>query len=305
MTEVSKTDSITFEKLFDDIRKYWLDKVAKVSVATTEESLTDLSLPLDAQTRLCFFDVPQALVSFYKSNVFATFVRCGYTPIIPNDMISPGDNILPTISSLIERSSLVVIDISSIRQGFSHALQLAIARRIPLIVIRDKETNIPPNLEEIKEIKVFVRPTEIDSEAVEGFIKEVKKFVLGISPDMMQKLFDEPERLLSKGEDKAAVISAFSLLEAELRQKIQKDVLQPIPLGQLLDSAVKKEILEPSLRDKILHWRKIRNELVHIPSAHVDKAQATEIVNGIREYVQRLRSPTHSNSKQKRQIYKK
>jgi uncharacterized protein YutE (UPF0331/DUF86 family) len=76
-------------------------------------------------------------------------------------------------------------------------------------------------------------------------------------------------------------------------------------MTSLLDLAVKKEILELSLRDKIMRWRKIRNELVHIPTADVDKAQATEIVNTIRDYVQRLRSANQSNSKHKRHVYKR
>jgi len=145
VVDKSKTNIITWKELFDDLRIYWLDKITKVSVATSEESLSDLSLPLNAQTRLCFFDIPQRLVSFYKSNVFPILVSFGYTPIIPTDLISPGDSILPTISSLIERASLVIIDIdiSTTRQDYMHELELARKKEITVIVITEQSVQIP------------------------------------------------------------------------------------------------------------------------------------------------------------------
>ena len=100
----------------------------------------------------------------------------------------------------------------------------------------------------MREATIITRPINVDSEAVEVFIGSLKQNLSVISPIMIQKLIGEPTRLLSKGEYRAAVISAFTLLEAELRERIQnkkqKEQLRALPFRQLIDSAV-KEVPEP------------------------------------------------------------
>src|SRR5437588_5231362 len=156
----------------------------------------------------------------------------------------------------------------------------------------------------MREATIITRPINVDSEAVEVFIGSIKQNLSVISPIMIQKLIGEPTRLLSKGEYRAAVISAFTLLEAELRERIQnkkqKEQLRALPFRQLIDSAVKEEVLEPRLRDKFLEWYKTRSELVHNADKSIGRDQATEIVNSVVEYVQRIRSSNRSKVGEKK-----
>lgn len=270
-------------KLFEELREYWLNKIPEISTITDEESLIDLSLPKDAQTRLCFFSLPFELIPFYRSNIFPIFERYGFTPITVGDVISPGENIIAKISSLIERASLVVVDISS-SPWVMQELGIALSKSRKILIIKEEDTEIPSNLFGLQYLE---RPKSMELSVVESFVSKLEQLVQGLSKELIDQLSDEPIRLLKNKEYRAAVISAVALLEIELREKLPKDV-GFLPLVKLLNLAVKFEYIPSDKLPLIREWISIRNRLVHTKDT-ISPNKANKIVKGIMDILETIR----------------
>lgn len=269
--------------MFEELREYWLNKIPEISIITDEESLIDLSLPKDAQTRLCFFSLPFELIPFYRSNIFPIFERYGFTPITADDVISPGENIIAKISSLIERANLVVVDIS-LSPSVMQELSIALGKSRKILIIKEEGTEIPSNLLEFQYLE---RPKSMELSAVESFVSKLEQLVQGFSKELIDQLSDEPIRLLKKKEYRAAVISAVALLEIELREKLPKDV-GFLSLVKLLNLAVKFEYIPSDKLPLIREWISIRNRLVHTKDT-ITPNKANKIVKGIMDILETIR----------------
>jgi hypothetical protein len=111
---------------FAELREHLREKVLSVSRVTEERPLQELLLPRDASTRLCFFSLPLELLSFYREHVFPAVGQAGFVPVTADDVVSPGDNVSAKIDALIDRSSVMVVELSS---AWTLAeLRIAIAR---------------------------------------------------------------------------------------------------------------------------------------------------------------------------------
>ena len=101
----------------------------------------------------------------------------------------------------------------------------------------------------------------------------------------------EPERLLEAKEYRAAVISAMTLLEAKLRDRLNKspwpETRNPLAMRSLLKLAVDQHVLDPAQHGQLEHWMRLRNEVVH-SSKDVTRAQAVDIVRGVLQLVNGL-----------------
>jgi hypothetical protein len=98
---------------FAELREYLREKVLSVSRVTGERPLRELLLPRDTSTRLCFFSLPLELLPFYRELVFPAVEEAGFVPVTADDVVSPGDNISAKIDALIDRSSVMVAELSS------------------------------------------------------------------------------------------------------------------------------------------------------------------------------------------------
>lgn len=264
------------DALFKELHDYWLDKIPEVSTITTEESLIELSLPRDAQTRLCFFSIPHQLLPFYRSNIFPIFERYGFTPTTGIDVISPGDSIMAKISSLIERAILIVADISPSPWVIAE-LGMALGKERRVVIIKEEDTEIPSM---IRAFEYIERPKSLDPQDIEMFLSKLESYVRKISKELIIQLSEEPMRLLKKGEHRAAVISAISLLEAELREKLLTQVRHPITLIKLLDLSVQYGYIPADNLPSIKQWVSVRNQLVHTKES-ITQRKASQIVEGI------------------------
>jgi len=262
--------------LFKELHDYWLDKILEVSTVTTEESLIELALPRDAQTRLCFFSIPYQLLPFYRSNIFPIFERYGFTPITGIDVISPGDNIIAKISSLIERATLIVVDISSSPFVLAE-LGMALSKERRIAIIKEKGTETPSTIQPFECIE---RPKGLDPRDIEKFLLNLENYVRKISKELSTQLSEEPIRLLKKGEYRAAVISAISLLEAELREKLSPQIQRSTPLIKLLDLSIQSGYISRDNFLSIGQWLLIRNQLLHTKEG-ITQRKARQIVEGI------------------------
>lgn len=89
------------------------DNVIAVSQVTEERPLQKLLLPRDALTRLCFFSLPLELLSLYRSRILPLVEDVGLVPVTADDVVSPGDNINAKIDALIDRATVMVVELSS------------------------------------------------------------------------------------------------------------------------------------------------------------------------------------------------
>jgi len=282
--------------VFSEIRDYWREKIIPSSQVKEEQSLRELSLPLDAQTRLCFFAVPLALLPFYRERVFPLARQSGFVPVTADDVVSPGDTILPKIDALISRAQLMVIDASSeftraelrlARKRLDHSRILLISAPNADLLYGDPNVSTAEMVPDAASIRYVVRP-DLSSEEGEQFLMNIQEWLTAAADRLRPSLLAEPARLLGLGEYRAAVTSAISLLESVLRRRVDLPSFQSqktVSLRGLLDTASQQGMLGRVPVERVLEWLKVRNEVVH-GHRTVTKAKAEQIVTGINEIVQ-------------------
>lgn len=104
------------------------------------------------------------------------------------------------------------------------------------------------------------------------------------------QLLHEPRRLLNRGEHRAAVISAMTLLEATLRKAISEETdvtLRSAGLGRLLRKHTAEELIGPERVGRVREWMSIRNSVVHTLTP-VDPTMAELIVAEVELMVQQI-----------------
>lgn len=277
-------------EVFDELRDYWDSKVIEVSQVTEEDPLQELSLPRSATTRLCFFAVPSSLVSAYRERVFPIAQGFGLVPIVANDLVTPGDSISAKITAIIERSSAVIVDLTSswaTTELLIAASKLDTSRILAIIQEGAALPSTPPG------IAVIRRSTTPNSET-EAFYRDLSEWFKAIARELAPRLGEEPRRLLGLGEYRAAVISAISLLESSLRDTLTVslgDEMANESLMRLVSRATLNEVLDPTTFESARSWIYTRNKIIH-ENTPVDKTTAESIVNGVLDLIERLQGTT-------------
>ena len=284
---------------FKELREYRRDNVISVSKVTEEQPLRELLLPRDAVSRLCFFSLPLDLLPFYRERVFPVAEDAGFVPVTADDVVTPGDNVSAKLDTLIDRASVMVVELSSPWTAAEYRMAIArlkgaeadSPRRSPLhlIVVVTESEQIPPSARDIPVIK---RPSLLTDDS-EAFVVELGNKLRAVAAESGVGRAAEPRRLLEAREYRAAVISAMAALEASLREQLNKvpwpKAHRPLSLRTLVDIAVDRGIVNPELKTRIDAWMRTRNEVVH-SSIPVTAARAQEIVNGVLELIDRWRA---------------
>lgn len=274
----SQSYGSVLEATFKELRDYWPGQLLSRSTATETDSQAELSLPPDAHGRMCFFSVPTRMAPFYKSRVYPLAERCGLSPIMAVDVVSPGDNILAKVYALIERAEVVVSEVSSVNTTLELGMALGKgngARR--LIAIVEEGSPVPSDLHGIE---VLFRP-QLPADDTSGFLNALRIRFAAIAERLHPVLGDEPSRLLSKKEYRAAVISAFTYLENALRRALERKDIDAyshrMTMGRLLALAVEKGVVDRETGERVLQYVRLRNELVHT-DARVTATRAKAVV---------------------------
>ncbi|MEZ0454433.1 SIR2 family protein [Sphingobacterium thalpophilum] len=273
------------EEVFTELKEYWNNEVLKLPTVSEEATLAELALPDDTNNRLCFFSIPIKLLSFYKKYIFPIAANNGLVPISADDVISIGDNWIAKVTALINKAEFIVLDLATQNTMFELGLVMSENKHLSrLLVIQSENSPIPSD---IQNLKYIVRPEnpfdEIDqlSDRIEHWFRDV------VEP--LKTTYDEePRRLLNKKEYRAAVISAMTLLEVYMRQRVE--VFKSVPLKtttpySLYASAKEFGIINDREYMEIRFWSDTRNQLVHTKAA-VTPAIAKRIVNGVYLLVQ-------------------
>lgn len=277
------------EIVFRELREYWSSKVISLSTATEPEPQAELSLPSSAQSRLAFFSVPTRYAAVYKARIYPIAERYGFSPIMATDVATPGDNLMAKVYALIERSAIVVADLSSPNTMFEVGMAISqegMAK--PLILIAEDQSTVPFD---VANHQVLRRPRSLDEESP-NFIKAIETAFSEAFSRISPSLEDEPNRLFQKKEYRAAVIAAFSLLEHDLRQLFELSGLDIFSsrstLGMMLEYAKKEEVFTAKEYQRIRSHMSVRNRIAHT-RVEVSAAQAKTILREITHATAKLR----------------
>lgn len=203
-----------------------------------------------------------------------------------DDVISPGENYLAKIDALINRVSLVVVDVSS---DFTLAeVRMAMARNAPnkLIIIVEEGAQLPFD---IQNYRVVYRP-KITSVEIDPFINTLGEWLADVAQELEPSFSHEPRRLLQAKEYRAAVIAAITYLETSLRERLdlpKSEKRRIISVREMLNIAHNQELLGKYEVKQILEWLKVRNSVVH-GGTNVPVRTARQIVNGVSEITGQL-----------------
>ncbi|MFZ3287932.1 MAG: SIR2 family protein [Telluria sp.] len=285
----SKSYAEVLEAVFRELREYWTSQVISQSTSTELEPQAELSLPPSAQSRLAFFSVPTRYAALYKARVYPIAEQYGFSPVMAAEVIAPGDSLMAKVYALIEKSAVVVADLSSPNTVFEVGMVLSkegMAK--PLILIVEDDASVPFDLGMHLVIR---RPRTLDGEST-TFLKALESAFAAAFQKLSPALEDEPSRLIAKKEYRAAVIAAFSLLEHELRQNMEiagfDKFMTRSSLGQLLEFAKSREILEPKLYTQLRAHVALRNRIAHT-RAEVTAPQARALVKDVASVVLKVR----------------
>jgi len=153
-------------------------------------------------------------------------------------------------------------------------------KQLHLIVVVTDQEQVPASA---KGFPVLTRPNKLTDDS-DGFIADLNGILRRIAAETGIERQAEPKRLFDAKEYRAAVISAMTLLEATLRERLNKSpwpqVRRPMSMRSLIDHAVEQNIIQPVLRTQIDPWIRLRNEVVH-SSIAIGKAQAREMIDGV------------------------
>lgn len=288
----TKSYSQVLEDVFEELRDYWTKEYPNIATITEEDPLIELTMEKESSetSRLCYFSVPYSALSLYKKYIFPIAETYGFAPITADDVLTQGNNIAAKISALIERSSVVVIDISNQTSLFELGIVKSIQakkKKIKTILISEEGSSIP---NEFSNEYYLIRPNNI-FENIDDFTIPLEKAFSQLYQELQAGFEDEPQRLISKKEYRAAVISAVTLLETQLRSKIEKKIdlrFKPYSMRQLLELAFKEELINKTHYKDLIDWVMVRNKLVHT-QGHIDGRPAKRIVTSINEVLNELK----------------
>ncbi|HHY0837660.1 TPA: SIR2 family NAD-dependent protein deacylase [Bacillus thuringiensis] len=299
----AKSYSEVFETLFEEIREYWIENLPSKSNIFNEQTLAGLSLPVDATNGLCYVSVPYSRISLFKSYIFPIIEGYGFSAVSSDEIIMPGDNIVAKETALMERADMIIFDAED-RKGLNEIRNILERRHKPLylLILSSKTSNVLDaqlnDKHNIRFIDYKIDENYIQSEA---FTNRIEEWLFQVSKGIMLGLTNEPERLLGKHEYKAAVITAFTLLETELRKlfdgKIDDTSLHkksifnrhmPLPISKLIELALKEGIIEEKVGMDLKRWLVWRNKLVHGQEQLVSPQEANEMVKSINSLIGNL-----------------
>jgi hypothetical protein len=205
-------------------------------------------------------------------------------PITADDVVSPGENILAKIEALLDRTLLFVADAST--QSTLAELRMAFAKINPARILIITDSPYQPR-SDLGSVQVLIRPDITTVDPAE-FLHQVQAWFFTAAERLAPSLVAEPIRLLERREYRSAVISAMTLLESTLRDRLELPKgpsSRGMGLRQLLEHAQKQGLLRNINIQTILGWLKVRNEVVH-SQLTVSRSMAEQIVRGVFEIVQ-------------------
>lgn len=285
-----KSYAQVLEEVFIELKDFWSKELPNFQTVTEENTKIQLSLNTEDYSRLCFFSIPLKYISYYKKYIFPIVLNYNFVPITVDEFIQVNDNILATVSSLIDKASIIVIDISTTSTRTELGMILNSKRADHnVIIINDNFSNIPID---VRDRMVLVKPENFIEE-VDEFVYLFEKYFSQFANNVQERINNEARRLFDKHEYAAAVISAVTLFEDVLRNKLDKDIEQRTnlySLSKLLNLAVQRQLINHNQLGELKEWIMIRNRFVHSSDRQITRQLAKRIIDSIEEAIKHIRN---------------
>ena len=271
-------------ELFKEIKTYWDDNVKTYSDNT---AMSELAMPSDSQTRLCYFSVPFQQLSVYKDYFFPLAVRYGFVPITSDSVVSAGDNIMANVSSIISKSEYFFLDLEAKNAAYDWGQILSQGKqKSNMFILRTPDVGLSNS----KSFYAYYKPDDFIDNPL-PIVDVAEKWFSTMAEKLTSKTaVAEPERLLKKNEFKAAVISAVVQLEVGLRRIIKiktNDSVFAKGFFELARIAFEHKIIKEEDLIKIRVWTNLRNRFVHT-EMDMNKEDAERTVNEIIAFTKKL-----------------
>jgi|LSQX01.1.fsa_nt_gb hypothetical protein len=282
--------AIIFEKLFKELLQYWEKNTQNSITTTNEDAIGSIKYYDEEINPMCFFSVPFEKLSLYKKYVFPIAKRQGLTPVSLDEFVLPSDNWIAKVQTLIKKSQVAIVDISTSNSNVFMELGMLKERNTQILVIDDNEQKLPTNI--LGNRYIF---GDFDKN-LDTLLMGVDDFLSQLTLDSKVDLLNEPKRLFHKGEYNAAIVSSIRVLEVELtrywlyHKHNEKKSSAVIPLVQLLRTVEEDLSIDLNLV-RIREWSSLRNRVVH-SDFNATKLQAKEVVNGTYEIIKKLKQNT-------------
>ncbi|MEI9425146.1 SIR2 family protein [Mesorhizobium sp. Cs1299R1N1] len=273
---------------FAELREYRRENAGPTLKPTEEKPLEQLLLPRDALSRLCLFATPLDVLPFYRQYIFPLAEAAGFVPVTPADVVNLGESISAKIDTLIDRAAVMVVDATTRSTEAELGLALGRAREVStrpnrrslrVIPVLTDGARIPTDISGI----IYIRRPVVLSEDGE-FVRALGLEFARLAQEMGNVQNLEPRRLFDAKEYRAAVIAAMSLLEAELRQRLDKEpwekVEKPASMRQLVGRATQANLIQNVADQEISNWIKLRNAAVH-SALPLGRNEAKAVVEGV------------------------
>ena len=271
---------------FNELSEYWRSSVVFDSQIMEEESLSELSLSRESTSRICCFSFPISIYPFYYKFVFPLVREVGLVPVTASTLISSTETYVARFEAIISRSLVAIVDISSETSVMESRMIIERKRPEEVCIITENHTQEVVNT---KRSAILVRPDITTVEATE-FIESLRAWLGQSIEGKVLNISSEPRRLLDLGEYRSSVISAITLLEKTLNERLGKQtssIRRAVSIGELVNIAKKGGLLRGFECQEILRWIKVRNDVVHRHTG-VSRKAAIEIVNGVDELLDSL-----------------
>jgi len=142
----------------------------------------------------------------------------GFVPVTADDVVSPGDSVNAKIDALIDRASVMVVELSNEWTRAEYDIALArnkgtdprrpAERKLKIIVVASDFGQVPTSAHDFP----IIRRTSLLAEDADAFVAELVMLLQEITGGRELDTH-EPRRLLEAKEYRSAVISAMTLFE--------------------------------------------------------------------------------------------
>lgn len=274
------------EQLFEELGQHWRSSLPESSVSNDDRVAADLRVPGEP-SRMCYFAIPLGLVPWYRDVIFPLVEERGMVPVTARDVLTPPGTVANKVDALIERAAMVVVELGGSYSDYEASLAIAQKPSEAVLLVVEEGGLTPANL---TSYRMLQRPKHLEadpSEFVEVFAKWISEW-----HRQRSAITGEPERLLEHREYGAALISAVSLLEVTLNERLATPLetasSRPTSIRKMLREGQRQGLLAEAPELELIEQAvTTRNEVLH-RGRKVTSTQAKLFVSAIRTFVDRL-----------------
>lgn len=218
---------IILKDVFEEIKDY-VDGARDRKASSTDEKVNEqMTIPAE-NNRLCFIFCAQSRISRLSEMLYPMLRRMGVTPLVLEDMLMPGENIVDILSTAVRKSKAVIADVTDLSYASrQELLQIrSMKQQDEIFLIGDQKVGSSPSFMQFQILYYCfdmpddedIRSEEIQQEFEEKLCDWVSSIydndTLDTSDTRVE--FSEAQRLFDKEEYSSSVISSYSELEYRL-----------------------------------------------------------------------------------------